>query len=25
LAVVMLIFTIFGFVHMRRTPEDTEI
>jgi hypothetical protein len=25
LAVVMLIFTIFGFVHMRRTPEDAEI
>ena len=25
LAVVMLIFTILGFVHMRRTPEDAEI
>jgi hypothetical protein len=25
LAVVMLIFTILGFVHMRRTSEDTEI
>ena len=25
LAAVMLIFTILGFVHMRRTPEDAEI
>jgi len=25
LAVVMVIFTILGFVHMRRTPEDAEI
>jgi len=25
LAVVMLIFTVLGFVHMRRTPEDAEI
>ena len=25
LAVVMLIFTILGFVHMRRTPEEAEI
>ena len=25
LAVVMLVFTVFGFVHMRRTPEDAEI
>jgi hypothetical protein len=25
LAAVMLVFTILGFVHMRRTPEDAEI
>jgi hypothetical protein len=25
LALVMLLFTILGFVHMRRTPEDAEI
>jgi len=25
LAVVMLVFTVLGFVHMRRTPEDAEI
>ena len=25
LAALMLIFTILGFVHMRRTPEDAEI
>ena len=25
LALVMLIFTVLGFVHMRRTPEDAEI
>jgi hypothetical protein len=25
LALVMLVFTVFGFVHMRRTPEDAEI
>ena len=25
LALVMLIFTVFGFVHWRRTPEDAEI
>jgi hypothetical protein len=25
LAVVMLIFTVLGFVHMRRTPEEAEI
>jgi len=25
LAALMLVFTILGFVHMRRTPEDAEI
>jgi len=25
LAVVMLVFTILGFVHLRRTPEEAEI
>ncbi len=25
LAVVMLIFTVFGFIHMRRTPDEAEI
>ena len=25
LALVMLIFTILGFVHMRRTPDEAEI
>jgi len=25
LAVVMAIFTVLGFVHYRRTPEDAEI
>ena len=25
LAAVMLVFTVLGFVHMRRTPEDAEI
>lgn len=25
LAVVMLVFTVFGFLHLRRTPEEAEI